>query len=108
MVAQVSVTELAQWLRNGSDRLLLLDVREPGERALARIEPSLHIPMGEVESRFSEIPTDRKIVVYCHYGNRSLAVASYLESEGYADVLNLAGGIDAWSEEVNPVVPRYA
>ncbi len=108
MVAQVSVTELARWLRTGSDRLLLLDVREPGERVLARIEPSLHIPMDEVESRFSELPVDRKIVVYCHYGNRSLAVASYLESEGYADVLNLSGGIDAWSQKVDPSIPRYS
>jgi rhodanese-related sulfurtransferase len=86
---------------------LLLDVREHEERETARIEPSIHIPMGEIEARKSELPADRTIVVYCHHGGRSQMVAAYLEQEGFRSVINLRGGIDAWAVEVDPSVPRY-
>jgi len=87
--------------------LVLLDVREPFERDLAVIEPSLHIPMGEVPDRVGELPKDREIVVYCHGGVRSAMVAGFLESQGFGSVGNLSGGIDAWSVHVDPKVPRY-
>lgn len=74
---------------------------------MAKIEPSLHIPMDVVPSRLAELPRHRRIVVYCHSGFRSYTVAAYLEHEGYNDVRNLTGGIDAWSVRVDPEVPRY-
>jgi rhodanese-related sulfurtransferase len=87
--------------------LLLLDVREDDERATAVIEPSLHIPVGQIAHRVEELPKDRRIVVYCHMGGRSEMVAGFLSARGHADVANLAGGIDAWSKTVDPKVPRY-
>jgi sulfur-carrier protein adenylyltransferase/sulfurtransferase len=99
--------EVREMLSRGGDAPLLLDVREDEERETARIEPSIHIPMGEIEARKSELPTDRPIVVYCHHGGRSQMVAAYLEGEGFTTVINLQGGIDAWAAEVDPSIPRY-
>jgi rhodanese-related sulfurtransferase len=107
MVRALTPTETSQLLKNAAATLVLLDVREPEERAMAKIEPSLHIPMDDVPARIKEIPKDRTIVVYCHHGSRSMMVAGYLEGRGYADVANLTGGIDAWSAQVDRRVPRY-
>ena len=107
MVRPLSPQALASLLQESPPRVFLLDVREPEERAVAAIEPSTLIPMDDVEGRLSEIPRDRPVVVYCHHGSRSYMIASYLESEGYEDVGNLTGGIDAWSERVDPKVPQY-
>lgn len=107
MVDSISTTELADLLKSEPDRIVLLDVREDDERAAASIEPSLHIPMNSVPDRLSELPRDRRIVVFCHHGGRSFAVASYLETEGFESVANLTGGIDEWSQVVDPRVPRY-
>jgi rhodanese-related sulfurtransferase len=108
MVDAVTVKELSQQLQAPQRPLVLLDVRENSEREIGHIEPSLHIPMGQVAQRLREIPKDRRVVVYCHHGGRSAMVAAYLDSAGYTDVANLTGGIDAWSIEVDPQVPRYA
>jgi sulfur-carrier protein adenylyltransferase/sulfurtransferase len=108
MVEELSASELARRLRDGSEDLLVLDVREPFERELAQIDPSVHIPMGEVPARLAEIPRDREVIVYCHMGGRSAMVAAFLEGRGYARVANLTGGIDAWSREVDANVARYA
>lgn len=86
---------------------LLLDVREDWEHEVASIPGSAHIPMGTVPVRVGELPTDRDIVVYCHHGTRSRAVAEWLAQRGIMRVANLAGGIDAWSVDVNPEIPRY-
>lgn len=107
MVADRSPQQVAERLKPGRSPVLLLDVREPYERELAVIEPSLHIPMGDVPDRLSELPNDREIVVYCHTGARSAMIAGFLEGQGYRDVSNLSGGIDAWSRQVDPKVPRY-
>jgi rhodanese-related sulfurtransferase len=87
--------------------VVLIDVREPYERLLASIDPSLHIPMQEVPQRLSEIPRDKEVIIYCHTGTRSMMVAGYLASQGWQAVANLSGGIDAWSLRVDPRVPRY-
>ncbi len=100
-------TEAARRLKATPDRVLLLDVREPFEREVAVIQPSLHIPMNEIPERVEEIPKDRELIVYCHGGSRSMMVAGYLQSRGFKSVANLSGGIDAWSVEVDPSVPRY-
>jgi sulfur-carrier protein adenylyltransferase/sulfurtransferase len=107
VVASISSTELASLLKSHGAGILLLDVREEEERAAASIQPSRHIPMNSVPDHLSELPRNRRIVVYCHHGGRSYAVASYLEAEGFTDVTNLSGGIDEWSRLVDPRVARY-
>jgi rhodanese-related sulfurtransferase len=107
VVESVTTTELADLLKKDPTRILLLDVREDDERAVARIEPSIHIPMNSVPDRLAELPRDRRIVVLCHHGGRSYAVAGYLETEGFKDATNLTGGIDEWSRLVDEKVPRY-
>lgn len=107
MVEEESAREVAAKIKADPKGVVLLDVREPYERDLARIEPSIHIPMRDVPDRLDEIPKDREIVVYCHGGARSAMIAGYLEGKGYRRVVNLKGGIDAWSVTVDPEVPRY-
>jgi rhodanese-related sulfurtransferase len=108
MVRTLSALDVAQLRADTPDKVFLLDVRELEEREAARIEPSTHIPLQEVPSRLSEIPRDRTVVVYCHTGTRSAMVAGFLEAEGFRDIVNLAGGIEAWSVRVDPKVPRYS
>lgn len=107
---QLRVTELAAWAADHPDALLL-DIREPWEVALARLEvPGLawrHIPMGELVQRLEELPPQQPIVVYCHHGMRSLQVVAFLSQRGWDSVYNLAGGTDAWSRDVDPQLPRY-
>jgi len=107
MVTELPPEAVADRIQEDPDRVVLLDVREPFERSLATIEPSVHIPMQEVPGRLDELPQDRELVVYCHTGLRSAMVAAFLESRGFARVVNLSGGIDAWSLRVDPKVPRY-
>lgn len=87
--------------------VILLDVREPWEYEHCHIEGSLHVPMQQVPGRLDEIPRDKPIVVLCHHGMRSLQVAHFLVAQGYVDIANLTGGIDAWSHAVDPTVPTY-
>ena len=88
-------------------RVTLLDVREEWELALARIEGALHIPMGQVPDRLAELGREAPIVVMCHHGSRSATVAGFLQQNGFVEVLNLAGGIDAWARDLDPNVPSY-
>ena len=102
---EINVTEL----KTRVDRLFsftLLDVREPHEVQVANIDPYVHIPMGMLPVRHEEIDKEKPIIVICHTGVRSAQVCQYLETLGY-DVTNLEGGIDAWSMQVDPSVPRY-
>ena len=92
----------------GDDPPLLVDVRTEPERAVAAIEPSLHIGLDRfVERAPAEIPRDRDVVVYCHVGARSAQAAVWLKASGWSRTRSLAGGIDAWSEQVDAEVPRY-
>lgn len=106
MVRQITPRELHASLQ-GPVRPVVLDVREAPERAIARLAGALEIPMGDVPRRLDEIPRDADVVVVCHHGMRSAQVAGFLAREGYTRVANLAGGIDAWSLEVDPAVARY-
>ncbi|WP_435018770.1 rhodanese-like domain-containing protein [Tundrisphaera sp. TA3] len=107
-------TELKARLDEGA-RLALLDVREDDERAYCSIKlpetaVDLHIPLGEVADRAGEIAektAGMPLVVLCHHGMRSQAAATWLTHRGQADVHNLDGGIDAWTTQVDPSVPRY-
>ena len=90
------------------EHVVLLDVREPQEYVVARIEGSVLMPMGEVPGRANqELDPDSHIVTICHHGVRSMNVAVWLRNQGLEKVQSLRGGIDAWSREVDPQVPRY-
>ena len=106
---EISAEQLAV-LRNGpnSADLVLLDVREPWEFEAAAIEGSRAMPMGDVPSRaFQELEPESHIVTICHHGVRSMSVAVWLRDQGFDNAQSLRGGIDAWSREVDPNVPRY-
>lgn len=85
----------------------LLDVREAWELELAHVPDATHIPMAEIPARHAELDSGLPTAVICHSGVRSARVAAYLEQMGFETVVNVAGGIDAWSVDVDPSVPRY-
>ena len=86
---------------------LILDVREQSEYDICHIENSVHIPMGKITSMGDDLKSDEIIIVVCHHGIRSRMVAKYLMTKGFKDVINLTGGIDAWSSDVDPAMPKY-
>ena len=96
----------AAWLRG---ECLLLDCRTPEEHATARIPGSLLIPMQELPERIAEIEAWRHkpVIVHCHHGMRSLTVARWLRAGGFAGARSMRGGIDAWSMQIDPSIPRY-
>lgn len=108
---QISGHALADWLaaasRNERTPPVMVDVREPWELDICRIEGSVALPMAAVPPRLQELDPDAETVVICHHGVRSFQVALFLERNGFSSVLNLAGGIDAWSREVEPAMPKY-
>lgn len=108
-IPELSPTEFrARWpLPHNCDDVTLLDVREPAELDLAAVDGVLHIPMGEIPSRLAELDATKPLVVMCHGGARSRRVAEFLAANGFDNVFNLKGGIDAWSREIDPLVPRY-
>ena len=93
----------------GGEPTFLLDVREPWEHALAAIPGNVLVPLGELAARWQEVtvPDGTLVVTYCHHGVRSLRAAGWLRAAGEAAVVSLAGGIDAWSRQVDAGVPRY-
>lgn len=105
---EIDVATVKQMLDAG-EKFTLLDCREPAEVAAARINGSTHIPMREIPSRLAELGGDQaaRVVVHCHHGGRSLRVTQFLRQQGFTQVQNMTGGIDAWSQVVDPSVPRY-
>lgn len=101
----IDVHELKRCLTQ--DRVTVLDVRTDEERFAACIPGTLHIPMQELPMRLAELNPAHHIAVLCHHGVRSELAARFLEQNGFGDVSNVAGGIDAWSACVDPSVPRY-
>jgi rhodanese-related sulfurtransferase len=95
-------------LRDDQEAFVFLDCREAGEVATAQIDGTIHIPMREIPARIAELQAHQlgRVVVHCHHGGRSLRVTQYLRQQGFDQVQNLAGGIDAWSLEIDPSVPR--
>jgi rhodanese-related sulfurtransferase len=107
LLEEVDAPALAEAMA-GHDPPLLVDVRTDPERSLATIQPSLHIGLDQFMERAPvEIPREREVVVYCHVGARSAQAAVWMKASGWPRVRSLAGGIDAWSEQVDPEVPRY-
>jgi len=105
-VRPIEPSELKRRLEAGEE-LVLLDVREPDEVAICRIEGSLNVPMSEITARLAELDPDRPTVCICHHGIRSANVAAALERLEFDQLYNLAGGIDRWAEEVEPSMGRY-
>lgn len=105
-MASIDVEMLNERLSRG-DRVALLDVREPAEREIAKLQNTFEIPLGELAQRLSELPKDREIVAYCLTGNRSARAAELLRDAGYPSVLNLEGGLRAWTDRVDPSLTRY-
>lgn len=103
---EITPSALATRLARG-DAVHVLDVREPWEHGVAALDVAERMPMATVPARHAALPRDRAIVVLCHHGTRSAMVADYLRAAGFPRVLNLAGGIDRWSLDVDPSVPRY-
>jgi molybdopterin/thiamine biosynthesis adenylyltransferase/rhodanese-related sulfurtransferase len=103
---EITVRELKQ-LRDRQPGLFLLDVREQTEWEAARIDGAHLKPLGTLEEDYQDIPKDRPVYCFCKAGGRSARAVKFLKSKGYAHVVNVKGGIKAWSEEVDPAVPQY-
>ncbi len=105
---QLTAPQLQSMLTAAEEtRPLLLDVREPWEWQLAHIEGARLLPMGQVPASIEQIDRTRPTVVICHHGMRSLQVIAFLQRQGFDNLHNLQGGIDAWSREVDPGVALY-
>ncbi|HTZ56901.1 MAG TPA: rhodanese-like domain-containing protein [Acidobacteriaceae bacterium] len=105
---EITARDVADRISSGEKELILLDVREPWEFQTAQIAGSRLVPMGEIPSRvFQEFDPEAHIVTICHSGVRSLNVAVWMRNQGFEKVQSLSGGIDSWSREVDPAVPRY-
>ena len=113
MFSRVSPTQLSDWLaQHSGDALpLVLDVREPWEVQTAHVRPEgfelLNLPMGHIPSQLQSLDPERPVACLCHHGRRSLQVAAFLDHHGFEQVVNIDGGIDAWSRELDASVPRY-
>ncbi len=103
---EINVEQLKSWLDEGVE-LQILDVREPVELEICRIEGTSHIPMRQIPERYAELDVEVLTVVYCHHGPRSGQVVAYLRQQGLENTTNLSGGINAWSLRIDPSVPRY-
>lgn len=104
---QITATELKSRMDAG-ENVQLIDVRNPNEYEFAKIPTAKLIPMGEIMSRIDELDPTREAIIHCHAGGRSARVIQALQQSGYeGELTNLAGGITAWSQEVDPSVPTY-
>lgn len=113
MISQVRPAGLDAWFsaNEAHGQPVVLDVREPAELTIASVKPDgfelLTIPMGTIAARLTELNPNQPIACLCHHGGRSMQVASFLQSRGFAHVANIAGGINAWSAELDPTIARY-
>ena len=104
---EISAQELSERLQRG-EAIRLIDCREPWENELVRLEQSTLIPKNDTPGRIDELRgIEGQMVVYCHHGVRSMHVVQWLRSQGLTDIVSLAGGIDAWSLQIDPDMPRY-
>jgi len=104
-IPQLTVQQLKQRIDTGEE-VYLLDVREPFEYQIANLGGKL-IPLNDVPRRLAEVDRDREVIVHCKSGGRSQAAAEFLRNAGYPRVANLAGGILAWADQIDPTVRKY-
>ncbi len=113
MVQHIRPLQLKDWLESvrGHGNPVVLDVREPSELQTASIKADgfelITIPMGVIPPRLNELDPHQPVACLCHHGGRSMQVANFLKARGFKHVANVAGGINAWSSELDPSVPRY-
>lgn len=108
MIRDLAPSELLRWRADAERRApAVVDVREPWELERCALSDVIHVPMHELPARLGELPRDRELVVVCHHGVRSRLAATFLARSGFAQVWNLAGGMAAWAEDVDPAMPRY-
>jgi len=114
MIVQIRPKDLNTWLESvrAFGQPQLIDVREPAELRTASIQPAesytlLAIPMGSIPARLAELDPQKPVACLCHHGGRSMQVASFLHGRGFAHVANIAGGIHAWADELDPSIARY-
>lgn len=111
MIDQVRPGQLSGWIATQGDGAIVLDVREEAELHVASVKPQgfelVHIPMNQIPGRLGQLDPGRAVAVLCHHGARSMRVAMFLQQQGFEALANIAGGIDAWSQELDPSVPRY-
>lgn len=113
MIDHVTPMGLSDWQQSKASAgpATVLDVREPMELALASVRPDgfavLAIPMGEIPARLGELDPAQPVACLCHHGARSMRVAQFLVQQGFEHVANISGGIDAWSQQRDPSIPRY-
>ncbi|MCA3263875.1 MAG: sulfurtransferase [Telmatospirillum sp.] len=103
---QIEPETLAAW-RAEAVVHTLIDVREPWETELCRIDGSLDLPMGEIQESLDRVPNDRPVVVLCHHGMRSMQVVGWLRGQGWDKATNLRGGIELWASRIDPGMRRY-
>ncbi|VAW78950.1 Sulfur carrier protein adenylyltransferase ThiF [hydrothermal vent metagenome] len=104
---EFTASELNAYLEQATEKPFLLDVREPWEYDKARLDGSTLIPMRQIGERMSDLNSHDEIVVICHHGVRSRVVCQYLESSGFSNVINLAGGVAAWAKDIDPQMATY-
>jgi rhodanese-related sulfurtransferase len=103
---EILPSDVKQRLDRG-EKMLLVDVREPHEFAICHIEGAVLIPMGTIPANLQKLDTDEDVICFCHHGMRSMDVANWLRAQGVKSAKSMAGGIDRWSLEIDPKVPRY-
>ena len=106
--SEISASETKELLESDTP-VLLIDCRDPKEHERCHIKGAILLPMEELAERASELEqySDHRIIVYCHHGGRSLRVVNWLRNHGFHEAQNMTGGIDLWSQEVDPDMPRY-
>jgi len=104
---EISVHDAQQIRDAAPDRTAIIDVREPFEVEICRIEGAEHIPMRQIPEQVASLPRDKHLLILCHGGGRSRRVTEYLRSNGFEAVTNIAGGIDAWAAQIDPTMVRY-
>lgn len=108
MIKQIAPSDLASWCADSARPApFVVDVREPWEFERCRIDGSLLVPLAQLPARRAELPHDKELVLVCHHGARSQHAAMWLAQNGFPNVHNLRGGVEAWALEVDPAMPRY-
>ena len=110
---EIDIHSVHRWLKTGTDddgnAIALVDCREPNEYGIAKIEKSILMPMGQLPLSSDALSSldDKRVVVHCHHGGRSLRVANWFRQNGHPEATSMAGGIDQWSLEIDSQIPRY-
>ena len=106
MLANLTPLQIRDALASRAD-ILLVDVREPAEHAIAHIDGATLIPMRSLPVEIAALPLDREIILLCHHGMRSAMAGNFLLAQGFSRVSHMVGGIDRWSDDVDPAVAKY-